>query len=84
MFEKWLDTINGWLEALENAIGDTGMQLIPAALLGLAVAIPALRILMRAGMSRAWALLAVIPPGLGTIVFLWVVAFSSWRVQREG
>jgi hypothetical protein len=84
MFEESLDTINGWLEALENTIGDTGMQLIPAAILGLAVAIPALRLLKRVGMSRAWALLAVIPPGLGTIAFLWVVAFSSWQARREG
>jgi hypothetical protein len=83
MFEEWLDTINGWLEALENVIGDTGMQLIPAALLGLVSVIPALRLLKRAGMSRAWALLSVVPPGLGLIVFVWVVAFSSWRQSNS-
>ena len=43
--------------------------------------IPALIILKRVGLSRAWALLAIIPPG-GVLIF-WIVAFKSWPLIEK-
>jgi len=48
-------------------------------LYGLLVVIPAMRLLQRVGMSRAWALLSFFPPWLGLVVLVWIVAFSTWK-----
>jgi hypothetical protein len=68
MTEQWL-----------NVIGDIGLQLIPSVLMGLLVIVPAMRLLKRVGLSRAWALLSFFPPWLGLVVMVWVIAFSSWK-----
>lgn len=44
--------------------------------------IPAIRILRRVGLSHAWALLAIIPPG-GVLIF-WIVAFRNWPLAEGG
>jgi len=68
-----------WLDALHDVIGDAWIQFVPTVLMGFLVVIPAMRLLKRAGMSRAWALLSFFPPWLGLVVLVWVVAFSSWK-----
>jgi hypothetical protein len=73
--------IMGWLEALHDVIGDTGMQFLPAVVLGLLAIVPAMHLLKRVGMSRAWALLSFFP-GLGLIVMVWIIAFAQWKPTK--
>ena len=56
-------------------------MLIPYFVVVVLTIIPAIRILRRVGLSRAWALLAIIPPG-GVLIF-WIVAFKSWPLMEK-
>ena len=48
--------------------------LTPYFIVVLLTIIPAIRILRSVGLSRAWALLAIIPPG--SVLIFWIVAFK--------
>jgi len=50
---------------------------IPYLLLVVLTAIPAWRLFERAGMSRWWTLMSVVP--LGMIIILWIVAYARWN-----
>ena len=55
--------------------------LVPSLVMGLLTIIPALRLLRRVGMSRAWALLLFVP--IGIIVMIWAVAFTPWKPANQ-
>ncbi len=54
--------------------------LIPYIVVVIITGIPALRIFGRLGLSRAWALLAIIP--LGNILVIWIIAYKCWPVEE--
>jgi uncharacterized membrane protein YhaH (DUF805 family) len=58
------------------------LQVLPAVLVAVLVAIPYVRILRRAGRSRWWAAILLIP-GFGFFVMPWVVAFMKWKSEPE-
>jgi hypothetical protein len=60
---------------------DITAMLIPYLVIVVLTIIPAVRILRRVGLSRAWALLTIIPPG-GVLIF-WIVAFRSWPLVEK-
>jgi hypothetical protein len=47
------------------------------------IAIPSVILLKRVGLSRAWALVSIIPL-IGTLVILWLVALRRWPAVLEG
>jgi uncharacterized membrane protein YhaH (DUF805 family) len=51
-------------------------------LLMLAIVVPFVRILRRAGRSGWWVLLLFIP-GLGWLILPWVIAFMRWERPKE-
>ena len=57
------------------------VQLLPFAIWLVITLIPAISICKRIGKTRWWAALAVIPPFLGLIVFLYIIAYSRWTVH---
>ncbi len=67
------DTV-GWADIIA--------MLIPYLIVVVLTIIPAIVILRRVGLSRAWALLAIIPPG-GVLIF-WIVAFRRWPLVEKG
>ena len=57
------------------------VQLLPFAIWLVVVLIPAISICKRVGKTPWWAVLAVIPPFLGLIIFLYIIAYSRWTVR---
>ena len=55
-------------------------SLLPLVVWSIIPLIPAISICRRTGKTRWWAVLAVLPPFLGLIIFLFVFAYSRWTV----
>jgi hypothetical protein len=64
--------------------GAAWVQLLPFVLLSIVVLIPSIRLLRRIGVPVAFAIFAVIPPVLGPIIILYIVAYSKWPAIVEG
>lgn len=59
---------------------DTILLLLPFLFWSIIGLIPALSLCRRVGKTRWWAVLALIPPFLGPIIFMYVIAYSQWTV----
>ena len=59
------------------------VQLLPFALWLVIILIPAISICKRVGKTRWWAVLAIVPPFLGLIIFLYIIAYSRWTVSAS-
>jgi uncharacterized membrane protein YhaH (DUF805 family) len=66
----------------DAGLGSVWVQLLPSLIIILVFVIPFLRILRRAGRSRWWALLLLIP-GIGWLILPWVIAFMRWDVPSR-
>ena len=55
--------------------------LIALAIYAFIFVFPIWRILSRLGLGGAWSLLAIIP--LLNIIMLWVLAFTSWPIEKR-
>ena len=59
------------------------VQLLPFAIWLVIILIPAISICKRVGKTRWWAVFAVLPPFLGLIIFLYIIAYSRWTVSAS-
>ena len=59
------------------------VQLLPFAIWLVIILIPAISICKRVGKTRWWAVLAIVPPFLGLIIFLYIIAYSRWTVSTS-
>jgi|RhiMetdeSRZDD1v2_1073273.scaffolds.fasta_scaffold812611_3 uncharacterized membrane protein YhaH (DUF805 family) len=59
------------------------VQLLPFAIWLVVIVIPAISICKRVGKTSWWAVLAILPPFLGLIIFLYVIAYSRWSVHAS-
>jgi hypothetical protein len=55
-------------------------SLLPFVIWSIIALIPALSLSRRVGKTRWWVVLALVPPFLGPIIFLYVIAYSRWTV----
>ena len=58
------------------------VQFIPLLLWTIIIFVPCLFILQRTGMSRWWSVLCFVPPFLGFLALLYIVAFSRWPKEN--
>lgn len=63
-------------------MADILIQMVPALVWTVLIAIPLYVIIPRTGKSR-WLLLVALVPMLGAIALLWYVAFSRWPREAE-
>ena len=59
---------------------DVMLSLLPFVFWSIIALIPALSLCPRVGKTRWWAILALIPPFLGPIILMYVIAYSRWTV----
>jgi len=62
-------------------MADMLIQLAPALVWTVLMAVPLYFILPRAGRSRWWLVVAVVPM-IGALFLLWFVAFSRWSSEK--
>jgi hypothetical protein len=53
---------------------------LPYLMIVILTAIPSFFVFKKAGLSPWWAAIAIVP--LGTVIILWIVAFSNWPASR--
>jgi hypothetical protein len=63
-------------------VSDTVMSLLPFTLWLILSVIPCVRLLKRTGIHISVAAFNLIPL-LGTIILLWIVAYSRWPIDQE-
>jgi len=63
-------------------MGENVVSLLPFVLISVITLVPAIAILRRMGKSWGWAAFVLIP-WLGTIIFLYILAFSLWPNERQ-
>jgi hypothetical protein len=57
------------------------IQFVPYVLVVLLTGIPTWKLLVRVGLSPAWAVLCLIPAGF--IIVLWLIAYRRWPLLEE-
>ena len=64
---------------------DSGMwlSLLPFIILTTVSAVPCWRIIKRLGLPR-WIILFVLAPYGGLIIFVWIVAYSRYQIDKSG
>jgi uncharacterized membrane protein YhaH (DUF805 family) len=58
------------------------VQLLPMIVFAVLLIVPTIRVLGRAGKSRWWVLLLLLP-FFGIIPLMWILAYSRWPAERS-